>query len=276
MASQSTLTDTSSNNDSNHTTIGSVDGLDLEESNNRVRILGCSSQAQEVEGASHNNNSNDEARRRRRRSSVTITSKNPNDVFTGLRFNKGDFIMSVNGQSISSIQDVRDAICNATANEDNNIKEEENDDKVVLVPILTYNVFRRLKSTVMTTIVSTRGVYAFSLPLRGGNNRVNIHDTYAIREKLGEGAFAIVKKAIHRTTNETYAIKIVNRSSLNKDIEAALKDEIMILRNLEHEHIMKLENVVVSINHYYLGEYIYTVCVSVFGDHDVSSLMSHI
>ena len=211
MASQSTLTDTRSNSDSNRTTIGSVDGLDLEESNNRVRILGCSSQAQEVEGASHNN-SNEEARQRRRRSSVTITSKNPNDVFTGLRFNKGDFIMSVNGQSISSIQDVRDAICNATANnEDNNIMEE--DDKVVLIPILTYNVFRRLKSTVMTTIVSTRGVNAFSLPLREGNNRVNIHDTYAIQEKLGEGAFAIVKKAIHRTTNETYAIKIVNRSS---------------------------------------------------------------
>ena len=262
MSSQSSiLTDCSNCSSSSQTNIGVIGGLELEETNSRVRILGCSSQAEEVEGASHNNNNNNNGNeaRRRRRSSGTITTTKPNDIFTGLRFNKGDFIMSVNGQSISSIQDVQEAICNAVANkEDNNVKEED-DDKVVLVPILTYNIFRRLKSTVMTTIVSTRGVNAFSLPASEGNNnnRVNIYDTYTIQEKLGEGAFAIVKKAIHRQTNETYAIKIVNRSSLNKDIEAALKDEIMILRIMEHEHIMKLENVVVSINHYYLGEYIF-------------------
>ncbi len=71
-------------------------------------------------------------------------------------------------------------------------------------------------------------------------------------KKLGEGAFAVVKKAIHKTTGEPYAIKIVNRSSLNKDMERALKDEMSILQEIDHEHIMQLDNVVVTINHYYL------------------------
>jgi len=74
---------------------------------------------------------------------------------------------------------------------------------------------------------------------------------------LGEGAFAVVKRATHKQTNESVAIKIVNRSSLNRDIEAALKDEIMILNELCHDHIMRLDDVVVTINHYYLvAEYL--------------------
>mmetsp|Transcript_17745 Transcript_17745/g.38338 ORF Transcript_17745/g.38338 Transcript_17745/m.38338 type:complete len:375 (+) Transcript_17745:843-1967(+) len=121
----------------------------------------------------------------------------------------------------------------------------------VLVPILTYNVFRRLKTTVMTAVCSC----AFK---NGGGEQVyigkpvNIEDMYNVEEKLGEGAFAVVKKATHKTTGQPYAIKIVNRSSLNRDIEAALKDEISILKELNHQHIMQLDNVVVTINHYYL------------------------
>ena len=40
-------------------------------------------------------------------------------------------------------------------------------------------------------------------------------------------------------------------------MESALKDEISILKELEHEHIMQLNKVVVTINHYYLvAEYL--------------------
>ena len=81
--------------------------------------------------------------------------------------------------------------------------------------------------------------------------------TLHIHEQLGEGAFAVVKRATDKQTNESVAIKIVNRSSLNRDIESALKDEIMILNELCHDHIMRLDDVVVTINHYYLvAEYL--------------------
>jgi len=70
--------------------------------------------------------------------------------------------------------------------------------------------------------------------------------------QLGEGAFAVVKKATHKKSGQVYAIKIINRSSLNKDMEVALKDEISILKELDHEHIYKLNDVITSINQYYL------------------------
>jgi serine/threonine protein kinase len=70
--------------------------------------------------------------------------------------------------------------------------------------------------------------------------------------KLGEGAFGVVRKATDRTTGRLYAIKIVNRSSLNEKMEFALRDEITILGNLRHEHVMALHDSVATIDKYYL------------------------
>mmetsp|Transcript_23471 Transcript_23471/g.49127 ORF Transcript_23471/g.49127 Transcript_23471/m.49127 type:complete len:343 (+) Transcript_23471:1-1029(+) len=85
----------------------------------------------------------------------------------------------------------------------------------------------------------------------------SIQDEYDVQEKLGEGAFAVVKKATHKKSGQVYAIKIINRSSLNKDMEVALKDEISILKELDHEHIYKLNDVITSINqHYLVTEYL--------------------
>ena len=60
--------------------------------------------------------------------------------------------------------------------------------------------------------------------------------------QLGEGAFAVVKKATHKMTGKVYALKIVNRASLNSDMESSLKEEISVLRELNNDHIMKLDN----------------------------------
>lgn len=70
--------------------------------------------------------------------------------------------------------------------------------------------------------------------------------------QLGEGAFAVVKKATHKDTGRVYAIKTVNRSSLGSEIESSLKDEIAILTELNHEHIMNLHKVFVTLNEYHL------------------------
>ena len=42
-----------------------------------------------------------------------------------------------------------------------------------------------------------------------------------------------MKRATHRETDTTYALKIVNRHSLNKSMEQALQDEIVILCEME-------------------------------------------
>lgn len=69
---------------------------------------------------------------------------------------------------------------------------------------------------------------------------------------MGEGAYAIVNKAIHKTDGKLYAIKIVTRASLDRDTEHALQDEISILKKLHHTHIMGLYESVATIDKYYL------------------------
>jgi len=172
-----------------------------------------------------------------------------------------------------------------------------------MIPILTYNAFRRLRSTVMctfqcnnavmmgakatntTTITTKPTANTISSPkniidnimktvsLSTNNNNsdgssndgtkrsresvINIEEVYQIHEKLGEGAFAVVKKATRKLTNDVVAIKIVNRCSLNQNMEKALQQEIAILKELRHDHIMRLDDVVATINHYYLvAEYL--------------------
>lgn len=60
--------------------------------------------------------------------------------------------------------------------------------------------------------------------------------------KLGEGAFAVVKRVTHKQTGKPFAVKIVNRRSLSKSVETALQLEISILKELNHDHIMQLDN----------------------------------
>lgn len=49
-----------------------------------------------------------------------------------------------------------------------------------------------------------------------------------------------MKRATHRESNTTYALKIVNRHSLNKAMEQTLQDEIVILREMDHPHVVSL------------------------------------
>mmetsp|Transcript_7977 Transcript_7977/g.11930 ORF Transcript_7977/g.11930 Transcript_7977/m.11930 type:complete len:549 (+) Transcript_7977:182-1828(+) len=148
--------------------------------------------------------------------------------FSSLKLNKGDDIWTIDGKEVYCIDDARMALKGATGKH---------------IPILTYNSFRKVKSAVMN-ITTARSLTS--------GKAENITDLYNVHETLGEGAFAVVKKATHKVSGEPYAVKIINRSSLNKDLEAALKEEISILSELNHNHIMKLETVICSISQFYL------------------------
>lgn len=62
----------------------------------------------------------------------------------------------------------------------------------------------------------------------------------------------MVKKCKLKETGDTYAMKIVNRKKMDKGLELALKDEISILNNLNHPHIIRLFDTFATINSYYL------------------------
>lgn len=70
--------------------------------------------------------------------------------------------------------------------------------------------------------------------------------------QLGEGAFSVVIEATKKSTDEHYAVKVITKSKLSKEDEIALKDEINILTELKHEHIIRLYDVYDAPSYYYL------------------------
>lgn len=75
---------------------------------------------------------------------------------------------------------------------------------------------------------------------------------YKRGKTLGEGAFSVVIEATKKDTSESYAVKVVTKSKLTKEDEVALKDEIDVLRELEHNHIIRLYDVFEENSYWYL------------------------
>ena len=76
---------------------------------------------------------------------------------------------------------------------------------------------------------------------------------YMNDSQLGTGAFSTVREGQHRTSTEiTYAVKCVNRKKLSPEDEAALLDEVAILKEMKHPHIIRLYDFFVSPHTYYL------------------------
>lgn len=64
------------------------------------------------------------------------------------------------------------------------------------------------------------------------------------------GAFASVKKCVNRRTGELYAMKIIDRKRLLNNIHSTrkdtFKDEVLILQQLDHPHIIGIEDFYVT------------------------------
>eukprot|EP00808_Paulinella_micropora_P020359 g25786.t1 len=61
--------------------------------------------------------------------------------------------------------------------------------------------------------------------------------------KLGDGAFAVVKKCVHKDTGRTFAAKIIKKNRLGDREKSVVHDEITIMRQLDHAHVVKLFDV---------------------------------
>jgi len=70
---------------------------------------------------------------------------------------------------------------------------------------------------------------------------------------LGTGAFSTVREGFHRSNNDvSYAVKCVNRKKLSEEDEAALLDEVAILKEMRHSHIIRLYDFFTESSTYYL------------------------
>jgi len=102
-----------------------------------------------------------------------------------------------------------------------------------------------------------------SKPIEGGEGGVGaiepsrekvIHFTevYKLGKELGSGAFSIVKEGTKKSSNESFAIKIVTKAKLSEEDETALKDEITVLKEMKHTNIIMLYEVFEERDFYYL------------------------
>ncbi|KAH3702835.1 serine/threonine-protein kinase SIK2-like [Dreissena polymorpha] len=82
-----------------------------------------------------------------------------------------------------------------------------------------------------------------------GQVRVGFYD---IERTIGKGNFAIVKLAKHRITKSEVAIKIIDKTRLDESNLKKVYREVTIMKLLNHQHIIKLYQVMETKNMLYL------------------------
>jgi len=78
-----------------------------------------------------------------------------------------------------------------------------------------------------------------------GNNikklrKDEIRKYYDVKEKLGTGSFATVKRAVRKSDGKEFAIKIIKKSKLNSEELAVVHDEVEIMHKIHHENCVQL------------------------------------
>lgn len=90
-------------------------------------------------------------------------------------------------------------------------------------------------------------------PEPGSDSGMRFDELYRLKGVLGVGAFSTVREGFHRSNSEqSFAIKCINRGKLSKEDETALLDEVGILMKLRHIHIIRLYDFFTEPSMYYL------------------------
>uniref|UniRef100_A0A914GYX1 Calcium/calmodulin-dependent protein kinase type II n=1 Tax=Globodera rostochiensis TaxID=31243 RepID=A0A914GYX1_GLORO len=77
-------------------------------------------------------------------------------------------------------------------------------------------------------------------------------DNYDVKEELGKGAFSVVRRCAHKTTNMEYAAKIINTRKLSARDFQKLEREGRICRKLKHQNIVRLHDSIQEEGFHYL------------------------
>lgn len=70
------------------------------------------------------------------------------------------------------------------------------------------------------------------------------NELYTFQDKIGEGAFSVVFKAIFKPTGETIAVKILKEDRCTQKVIESVKTEAGILNKLDHPNIIKVKHLI--------------------------------
>ncbi|ETO20606.1 protein kinase-PH domain-containing protein [Reticulomyxa filosa] len=79
--------------------------------------------------------------------------------------------------------------------------------------------------------------------LRRAASTLYFGDYYTIGEVLGKGHFSVVHSGTHKTTNKKYAIKVIEKKSIDARERLALRNEIAIMKLVKHPYIINMIDV---------------------------------
>merc|ERR1711916_277782 len=69
------------------------------------------------------------------------------------------------------------------------------------------------------------------------SSKLDVEKHYTIGKTLGTGTFSVVKKATHKETDDTFAIKIIDKRSCGDKTEMIMT-EVDILKRVDHPNII--------------------------------------
>lgn len=81
---------------------------------------------------------------------------------------------------------------------------------------------------------------------------VPIEDEYVIGKELGNGRFSIVCECVHKDTGSHYAVKIIDKTTIEPEEKALLRTEIAVLKLVDHPNIIRMEGLYESKTHMYI------------------------
>ncbi len=80
----------------------------------------------------------------------------------------------------------------------------------------------------------------------------NVNDFYDLKENLGQGKYGLVKRGIHKKTQNEVAVKIVKKKDLSLKDQELLKREIEVLKICQHPNIIRLNDVFENQDYIYI------------------------
>uniref|UniRef100_UPI00398E3F8E serine/threonine-protein kinase 33 isoform X2 n=1 Tax=Pristiophorus japonicus TaxID=55135 RepID=UPI00398E3F8E len=83
----------------------------------------------------------------------------------------------------------------------------------------------------------------YKVPHTRVDDEFAIRQIYNFGQRLGQGSYGVVIEATHNRTGKKWAIKKVNREKAGSSAVKLLEREVSILKQVDHEHIIHLEEV---------------------------------
>ncbi len=138
-----------------------------------------------------------------------------------------------------------------------------------LVHIISFNARRKLKGAMNAVMFATKGAFwdidttaiwrenmhtasASGTELNYSNSATLFDQLYHLDNKLREGVHATMWQGTSTENDMTYAIKVIKRENLNPLEDAAVLNEVSILKSLRHGHIIPLLDFIETPERFYL------------------------